>query len=130
MTYFRCVSELLSVVLGLGALWLLAAPGHYKRLAIRFLPGKRPVWFVLSAALMTVWVVYTWGCFIEVRNIPSAAISMILSLTLIKGYFALFHYEAFRLFAAKFLALEDALLRTFAVFYLALAIALFAIGAG
>ena len=130
MTYFRCVSELLSVMLGLGALWLLAAPGHYKRLAIRFLPGKRPGWFLLSGAVMTLWAVYTWARFTEVRNVPAAAVSVILSLTLIKGYFAVFHYPAFRVFAAKFLALDDIILRTFAVFYLALAIALFAIGAG
>lgn len=130
MGYFRCVSVFLSVVLGLSALWLLAAPGHYKRLAARFLPEKRPVWFFLSALVMAIWVIYTWGRFMEVRSIPSAAVSIILSLTLIKGYFALFHYPAFRIFAAKFLALEDALLRTFAIFYLALAIVLFAIGAG
>ena len=130
MNYFRWVSILLALMLGACALWLLAAPGQYKKLAAGFLPEKRPGWFLLSGAVMTLWAVYTWARFTEVRNVPAAAVSVLLSLTLIKGDFAVFHYPAFRVFAAKFLALEDALLRTFAVFYLALAIALFAIGAG
>ncbi|MBI3009793.1 MAG: hypothetical protein HYY57_02280 [Candidatus Omnitrophica bacterium] len=128
MTYFQCASLILGAMLALGGLWFLVAPGNYRSLAVRFLPEKRPGWFLLSSLAMLAWVAYSWLRFFEAPGVTAAVVSFILSLTLIKAYFATFRYPDFRSFALKFVDLESSILQTLSLIYILLAAALFAIG--
>jgi hypothetical protein len=126
--YFRFVSFFLVILLGPAVVWLFAAPGSYRRLAERVLTEKRPGWFIVTWILMLAWVIYTWYRFLQVPNGTTLVLTVILSLTLIKGYYAVFRYETFRSFSLKFVGLGEGFLRVMALVYLALALAFLGIG--
>lgn len=128
MGYFQILSLILGVLVLMGGIWLLAAPASYRALAEKMIPEKRPAWFLLSAVLMAGLVIFSWFRCLENQEPAAVALCAVLSLTLIKGYFFVFHYEGFRRFALKFISMDEDILRTLGLIYLAAGFLFFGIG--
>jgi len=128
MIYFRTVSLALGIYMLLAGLWIWAAPVQYQKFALRWIPEKRPAVFPLAAGIMLAWVLYTWTRYASYGHPLSLAVCLVLSLSLIKGYFAVFRYAVFRDYAESFLSLSVPLIRTFALLLAAMGILFSAIG--
>jgi len=87
-----------------------------------FAAEKRPLWMTIISVLYLVLVVYTWYAVATMNVDKSWLIAVLFSLGVIKIYFILFDYEAFRQLCIEFLSKSTtvALLNIFVVIFSAL----------
>lgn len=126
--YFPVLCYFLGGYLLLASLWLLVTPDGYRNLARRWIPEKRPAWFLVTGAIWTLLVVWTWWKAFEAPTAPALIVAAVLSLSMIKIAALFFNYAGFRIFAGRFLDCPNGILRTLAGIYLAMAGLLIALG--
>ena len=128
MVYFQNLSFILGALMMAGGLWILLFPASYRTVAEKMLPEKIISWVVPVCLAWVVLIAFTWYMYLQYTTPVSLILSLILSLSLIKMYAALFRYSSYREFALSFLNADNMILKVFALVYLALGAALLAIG--
>lgn len=120
MHFFQNLSLAFGIIAILSGSWILLWPEAYRSFGSKRVPEKCPGWYLALSIPWLLLILFTWYQFLNTPSFPTLAITLILSLSLIKLYAIVFHYNSFREWAFFFLNAPNSILRTFALMYVAL----------
>jgi hypothetical protein len=103
MNYFKILGLVFGTIALLKPVYIHVIPYDENKFIARAYSNKRPVWIVPVVIIGLLLVLYTWYIEITTNYAYSVVISLLFTLTAVKGLILLFNYRKFYMWVSKML---------------------------